>query len=131
VTTYATIEDVEESISSTYTLPEDEELEKLIIHASELIDNMTLNNALVAYDSEEEESEESGAELPYRDALRKAVCYQIEFWMEVGPEHDVAGLVGSLVAGRLQVHPVAKTLGPRARRVLQDIGLFYSGVAAW
>jgi hypothetical protein len=131
VTTYATVEDVEASISSTYTLPEEEELEKLIVHDSELIDHMTLNSAAVAYDSEAEEAEESGEPIPYRDALRKAVCYQIEFWMEVGAEHDVAGLRGSLVAGRLQVHPVAKTLGPRAKRVLQTVGLFYAGVAIW
>lgn len=126
---YATIEDVEDRISSTYTLPDDEELTKLIERASELIDYVTLNNGVLAYDSEEEAAEESGEPTPYRDALRVAVCDQIEFWMEVGAEHDVAGLRGSLVAGRLQVHPVAGTLGPRAKRTLSIVGLFYAGVA--
>lgn len=128
MTAYATIEDVEDFISETYTLPGDDELTKLIGHASALVDYATLNTAAVAYDSEEEEAEESGALIPYRDALREAVCAQIEFWLEVGTEHDIAGLRGSLVAGRLQVHPVAGVLGPRAKRILSTVGLFYSGV---
>lgn len=123
MTTYATTADLTARLSSTYTVPADSDA--LLARASELIDEHTLNRAQVAYDSEELE-----VDTPLRDALRDATCDQVEFWLEVGPEHDVAGLKGSLVAGRLQVHPVANTLAPRAKRALLRVGLYWAGAAA-
>lgn len=125
---YATREEVRARVDSTYAgysiITLDDELDDAIVKAGELIDEHTLNRALPAY-----ESEELSAEQPYRDALVKAVADQVEFWAEVGPEHDVAGLRGSVVAGRLQAHPNAPTLAPRAKRTLMNVGLYWAGAA--
>jgi len=128
MTVYATEDDLTAKLSATYTVPAD--ADALLARASELIDEFTLARAQVAYDSEEDAA--ANAEpTPYRDALRDAACFQVEFWLEVGPEHDISGLRGSLVAGRLQVHPVARTLAPRAKRVLSVEGIYWlGGVAA-
>lgn len=125
---YATKTEVRDRVSPTYAaypdLVDDDALDDLILKASELIDEHSLNRALVAYDSEELTTEK-----PYRATLMRATADQIEFWLEVGTEHDVAGLKGSVVAGRLQIHPVANTLAPRAKRTLMNGGLYYAGAA--
>lgn len=125
---YATLIQVRDRVDPTYAgyelLTDDEHLEKAIVKASELIDEHTLNRAVAAWDSEDGE-----VIAPYRDALSRAVTDQVEFWAEVGPEHDVAGLRGSVVAGRLQAHPTAPTLGPRTKRTLMNAGLYWAGTA--
>lgn len=58
------------------------------------------------------------------EALRTAVCSQVEFWLEVGEEHDVAGLANSAVSvGHLRVDRLPPVLAPRARRALAGCGL--------
>lgn len=127
---YATNTSFAEHVQSQYvTFPavaDTDDLDFLLARASEVIDEVTLNYAPVAYEDEAE----LDLVTTMRDALEKAACEQVEFWLEVGPEHDVAGLKGSLVAGRLQVHPVAKMLGPVPHRTLRAVGLIWTGVAA-
>ena len=125
---YATLAEVRARVDPTYAayplLTDDPTLTKAITKASELIDEHTLGRAAVAY-----ASEDGVVDQPYRGALSRAVADQVEFWAEVGPEHDVAGLKGSVVAGRLQIHPTASTLSPRAKRTLMNAGLYWSGAA--
>lgn len=126
--TYATPEELRARISDTYAareeITDDAKAAKLLTKASELIDHATLNRARQAWDYEE-----TAADQPYRETLSKATCDQVEFWMEAGAEHDIAGLTGSVVSGRLQIHPVAPLLGTRAKRTLQNGGLYYAGVS--
>lgn len=116
---YASYADLTARVSETYdsVLPDEDTANRMLVKASEVIDDATLYRAQLAYDLDQD-----GA----RDALAQATCDQVEFWLEVGEEHDVTGLRGSLVSGRVQVHPVAGTLAPRARRTLLRAGL-YSG----
>ncbi len=128
MTTYATVAELRAKLREPYaSMPEiadDDDAQDLLDEAASVIDEYSLARAQPAYDYED-----GLTPTPYRDALRDATIYQVQFMLEVGPEHDVAGLKGSLVAGRLQLHPVAKTLGPRARRALQAGGLYWAGVA--
>jgi hypothetical protein len=126
MTVYTDRDAVVARVSSTYTVPGN--IDELLVKASELIDDYTLNFAQTAYDSEAAEAL-ALEDTPYRDALARAVADQIEFWLEVGPEHDVGGLKGSLVAGRLQIHPVPALLGTRAKRTLRNAGLYWAGAA--
>lgn len=120
MTTYATVDDLTERLSADYALPAnaEQQLEK----ASELIDYFTLGRAAQAWDDSDSDSDANFA-------IMQATCDQVEFWIEVGETHDVSGLRGSLVGGRLQVHPVAGTLAPRARRTLSNAGLYWAGAA--
>lgn len=118
MTTYATVEDLEARLSSKYTMPAN--AEQLLAKASELIYEATLGRAQAAFDASDDDA---------ADALAMATCDQVEFWVEVSETHDVAGLRGSLVAGRLQIHPVSNLLAVRARRTLRNAGLIWHGVA--
>jgi hypothetical protein len=118
VTTYATEDDLNARISATYQVPAN--AEQLLAKASELIDEATLSRAQDAYDSSDEDAS---------SAVTRATCDQVEFWIEVSENFDVAGLRGSLVAGRLQIHPVPYLLGVRAKRTLRNAGLLWAGVA--
>jgi hypothetical protein len=61
-------------------------------------------------------------------AMSLACCAQIEFWLEVGEDHDVSGLANRGVAiGHLRVDALPPELGPRAKRILNGAGLL-SGV---
>lgn len=128
MTAYATLEEVRARIDPTFAtyqiVTDDPTLTKAIVKASELIDEHTLNRAQSAWDYEE-----TAAEQPFREALSRAVADQVEFWAEVGPEHDISGLRGSVVAGRLQAHPTAPTLGPRTKRTLMNVGLYWAGAS--
>jgi hypothetical protein len=58
------------------------------------------------------------------DAVRDACCAQVEFWLEVGEEHDLTGLAGtSAGVGSLRVDRLPPTLAPRALRALNAAGL--------
>lgn len=116
---YATVEDLEYRLSATYAVPQN--ALQLLDKASELIDTVTLGRAEVAF-----LGEDSGL----AEAVTRAVCDQVEFWLEVGEEHDVTGLRKSLVAGRVQMHPVPPVVGPRTMRALMRSGLLWRGVGA-
>lgn len=120
---YATIDDLTARLSDTYSVPAN--AEQLLAKASELVDEHVLGaraeNLFASTDEEDAEAQ---------TFLSNAVCDQVEFWIEVGEEHDVSGLKGSMVAGRVQVHPVPLALGQRALRSLRLAGLTYLGVNA-
>ncbi len=127
MTTYATFIELQARVSATYeSNPEiavEADAMKLLRKASEVIDRETLGRAYGAWLMEEAEPIK-----PLRAVLSTATCDQVEFWLEVGEEHDVSGLKGSMVAGRVQVHPVSPVLAPRARRTLSNAGLLWLGV---
>ena len=64
-------------------------------------------------------------------ALRDACCAQIEQWMEVGEDNDIAGYPSStfISGGGLSVNRLPPVLAPRARRVLRLAGL--QSAVAW
>lgn len=61
-------------------------------------------------------------------ALADAVCAQVEFWIEVGEEHDVAGQRGSISVDGLSIAQLPGTLAPRARRALASENLLTRSV---
>lgn len=62
---------------------------------------------------------------PVREALRDACCAQIEQWLEVGEENDVAGYsrATAMSSGGLNLSSLPAILAPRARRILRLAGL--------
>jgi hypothetical protein len=66
-----------------------------------------------------------------KDALRDATCAQVEQWLEVGEENDVAGYsrATSFGTGGLSLSSLPSILAPRARRILRSAGL--TGARAW
>lgn len=63
-------------------------------------------------------------------AMADACCAQVEFWLEVGEEHDINGLAGSRVSvGQLSLERLPPVLAPRAARILGNAGLRPLGVA--
>lgn len=118
-TSYATVPELTARLSATYVAPGN--AAQLLDKATELVDFVTRGRARIAWDS---------GNVSLRAALSRAVCDQVEFWLEVGEEHDVAGLSGSLVAGRVQVGTAPGYLGQRARRQLLRAGLLWAGTGA-
>lgn len=120
MTAYATVEELQARLSATYTVPED--AEKLLAKASELIDYATQGGAAVLYATDDDETD---AWLTQRkDLLTNAVCDQVEFWLEVGEEHDVTGLHGASQLGRVQIQKLPDYLGQRPLRALIQAGLY-------
>lgn len=120
VNTYATSADLTARLSSAYTTPAD--ASTLLTKASELIDFATVGNAQKVWD---------GTNATLKAELTLATCDQVEFWLEVGEEHDVVGLHGSLQGGRVQVQKLPPYLGPRATRTLLRAGILTSAVRAF
>lgn len=113
---FATSVQLTARLSSAYTAPVN--ADQLLAKASELIDLETRGSAQEAYD---------GDDVDLKDLLANATCDQVEYWLEVGEEHDVLGLSGSLQGGRVQVQNLPGDLGPRARRTLLRAGLLWAG----
>jgi hypothetical protein len=62
----------------------------------------------------------------FTEGLRDATCAQVEFWLEVGEEHDIVGLTGAVTSGRLFLSKLPQQLAPRARRFLLGAGLLHA-----
>lgn len=120
--TYATPTELEARLSPGYALPSTPDATKLLLKASELIDYATMGRAQVAFDT-------AGSGDDILDALSRATCDQVEFWLEAGEEHDVLGLPkgSSLQGGRVQVQRMPGQLGQRAKRTLIQAGLMWAG----
>jgi hypothetical protein len=121
VAIYATVEDLEYRLSASYSVPDN--ALQLLKKASEVIDEVTLGRTVAIW-------EDTNTDALLKDVITQATCDQVEFWLEVGEEHDVAGLKGSLVAGRLQEHPVPGLVGTRVMRSLLRAGLMWRGVGS-
>lgn len=117
--TYATTPDLTARLSAAYTVPAD--ADQLLLKASELIDFATMGAAEELW---------VGTDVERKALLTNATCDQVEFWLEVGEEHDVLGLRGGLQGGRVQVQRVPGTLGPRPLRTLLRAGLYWGGAGA-
>lgn len=119
--TYATIPDLTARLSSAYAVPAD--AATLLAKASELIDYVAFGRAQTLYESTDP------AKANRQRLLADATCDQVEYWLEVGEEHDVVGLPAgsSLQGGRVQVQKMPGALGQRARRTLLRAGLLYAG----
>ena len=70
----------------------------------------------------------------HADALKRATCAQVEYWLEVGEETDIEGPVQGSIIGKVQIQYGAgdnrvspRGLAPRAERVLSKAGLLYRG----
>jgi len=124
---YATPTDLADRLSPPYAIPAGYDEDDLLLKASEVIEDHTQGRAEWLWNNDE--WQDGGSTADARASVTRATVDQVEFWVEVGPEHDVSGLRGSLVGGRLQVHPVAGTLAPRAERTLRLAGLYWLGTA--
>jgi len=114
---FATREQVVARISPTYAVPEN--IDEMLLKASELVDFATQHRAQLALDDDPESLASAAA--------GRAVCDQVEFWLEVGEEHDVAGLHGAQQGGRVNISQLPGYLGRRAMRTLLDAGLYWAG----
>lgn len=117
--TYATIPDLTARLSAVYTVPAN--ADQLLLKASELIDFATQGKAQLAW---------YGDDVDLKALLTQATCDQVEFWLEVGEEHDVTGLSGMMLAGRVQIQKLPGYLGQRPLRTLLRAGLYWAGTAA-
>lgn len=92
--------------------------ERILLRASEVVaEHVTTGYAL--------NTEGDAADADTATALRDATCAQVEQWLEVGEENDVAGYSrgASLSVGGLSVSSMPRILAPRARRILRIAGL--------
>lgn len=113
---YAEYTELETYLGDRVPLPIQPEGERMLDRASELIAAKTRHWA--EYYWVEPRLVEPTA---YQSALTKAVLQQVEFWIEVGEEHDIAPENARQV-GRVQ-YSTTPRLGARARDTLVDAGL--------
>lgn len=124
---YATRAELVAYIGESVDLPSEAEQDRLLERASELIDYATLDRIDVDDDG-------------HAEAARKAVCAQVEAWLEGGEFSDIGGAVSSYSVGSVSVNyggsgqpgiaGTAPRIAPRARGYLFRAGLLYRGVRA-
>jgi hypothetical protein len=107
-------------------LPDDADAElisdRLLQRASELLDDYIRQPFALVTDTEDADyGRPSDAEL--RQLLADACCAQVEFWGNVGEDHDIEGLGGQSVSIMSYSGPLPDELSPRARRLLAQGGL--------
>jgi hypothetical protein len=91
---------------------------RLLIRASELLDDKVLMPFSIDDDTQLPTNTDIAT------ALRDAACAQVEFWLEVGEEHDVDGSANKQVSIQgLNISELPPELAPRARRILHTAGL--------
>lgn len=95
-----------------------DDADDLLLQASLLLDDIVRTPFAV----------DAGTQLPtdpvVAGALRDAACAQVQFWADVGEDHDVEGLHHRQVSiGHLSMQSLPPELGPRAQRILQLAGL--------
>lgn len=78
---------------------------RLLDRATERIDEIVI----ASYDDEDPDT---------LDALADATTAQVEFWLEVGEEHDITGQRGSIAVEGMRIGNLPRTLAPRARSAL-------------
>lgn len=128
-TTYAEVADLAARLSPGYTMPSDDDALKLLVKASELIEYVTLGRSEIAWQFAEDNLSDDNAQAR-KAKITDATCDQVEFWLEVGEEHDTASLPkhSSLQGGRVQVQKIPGQLGRRPMRTLTTAGLMWAGV---
>lgn len=92
--------------------------DRLLERASELLDD----KVRAAFDVDDDTDLPTDADVA--TALEQAACAQVEFWLEVGEEHDTAGEAHvGIAVGNLRVDSLPPEVAPRARRILRHAGL--------
>src|ERR1035437_3828661 len=103
---YATQADLAAYLGPEYVCPVDPDASRLLIRASELLYEVTNRRTQLAWDGTIYQYAYSGYIPPspyavppyttanYQQAITLATCAQVEFWLEIGEEHDVLGLRG-------------------------------------
>lgn len=89
----------------------DRELER----ASELLDDVIV----ATYTTDDSDVE---------TALQDATCAQVEYWIELGEEHDISGQRGAIEVKGLSISQLPGTLAPRAKRHLASQNLLSRAV---
>lgn len=111
---YATVSDLESFIGGEAP----DGVARLLERASEVIDGV------VRAPFDVDTTTDLPTDSTVAAALRDATCAQIEFWAEVGEEHDIDGSAGkSMSIGQLNISELPPVLAPRARRALSNAGL--------
>jgi len=137
MTTYATTTDLAARLSASYDVPSN--ADQLLTKASELIEYATLGRSQLVWDGVYpfDMNLTDRTRWLARNAIQKtmitnATCDQVEYWLEVGEEHDVVGLPAgaSLQGGRVQVNKLPGYLGQRALRSLLSAGIYWSGASS-
>lgn len=91
--------------------------DRLLARATELVDDRVRRSFTLGDDDLPTDSDIAAA-------LEQATCAQVEYWTEVGEEHDVEGLSGvGIAVGALRLDRLPPELAPRARRILRNAGL--------
>ena len=119
---YATEDDLAGYVAAAAGL---DDASRLLTRASELLDDKVLMPFSIDDDTQ------LPTDTDIATALRDATCAQVEFWLEVGEEHDIEGLANRQVSVQgLNLSALPPELGPRARRILHLAGLLnQSGVS--
>lgn len=112
---YATADELASYVPATAGL---EDVDRLLERASELID-AKVRASFDLDDTTNLPTNESVAA-----AMRDAVCAQVEFWLDVGEEHDIEGLADRQASIQgLSLQALPPELAPRARRIMRTCGL--------
>lgn len=119
---HATVAELEDWLGAGRTV---EEPERLLLRASELVDE----HVLAAFDVVVATG--LAADPIVAGGLRDAVCAQVEYWAEVGEDHDIIGLPAdtSLSVG-FSMSRQPPVLAQRARRILVGAGLLGGAVVS-
>jgi len=109
---YATVDELETFLSAANVdALEPDEIPRILERATETVDDHVFG--CFEIDSETQLPTDTDVAA----ALRDAVCAQVEFWLDVGEEHDVEGIRGQTSIGGTTWN-LPGTLAPRARRFL-------------
>ena len=90
---------------------------RLLTRASEVLDDHVITRYDVDTDGLPTDSDTAAA-------LRDAACAQVEYWAEVGEDHDIGSLFNRAAGlGHLSLGALPPELGARPRRILAVAGL--------
>lgn len=116
---HATVSQLSSWLTTQSSTPDD--AERLLQRASECIDEYVL--ASFDVDDETKLATDSGTAA----SLADATCAQVEYWLEVGEEHDVDGIGGQIQITGGGSFAAPPELAPRARRILKAAQLMDLG----
>jgi hypothetical protein len=117
---YATEAQLAEWLPSGTAVPD---AARLLKRASELVHHKT---RFALFDADPDTYMPTEASIV--SAFADACCAQVEFWLDVGEEHDVEGLRGGVAIGSLRLDHLPPDLAPRARRILSGAGLLATAI---
>lgn len=102
---------------------------RLLTRASELMDDKVVVPFLDS-DGNFVDADPTTGQSDYQDSLRDAVCAQVEFWVEVGEEHDISGQRGQISVQGLHISQLPGTVADRAKRALARYGLLNRAIGS-